>query len=155
MLALALVPLMLGCSVMRALDFGGDPGKAFEFRLGWEHGIEIPAGKPGTTNPDGTYVPETPEVAAILGFPDVHAGMNVIIQSKPRISPTIGIEVCEFKVPYLRWFNVQVQGGTDLVDIYVGKKLLSVFEISVGLWAGWDFAEDRTAFGIGGTLIKF
>lgn len=155
MLVLALVPFVLGCAVMRALDFGGDPGKQWEFRFGFEHGIETTEGKPGTTNPDGTYVPETPEVDAILSFPDVHAGLNVVIQSKPRISPTVGIELCEFKVPYLRWFNVQVQGGTDLADIYIGKRLVSVFEITVGPWVGWDFAEDRLAFGAGGTLIKF
>jgi hypothetical protein len=154
-LVLALVPFMFGCSVMRALDFGGDDKKPFEFRFGWEHGIEIPAGKPGTTNPDGTYVPETPEVAAILGFPDVHAGMNVVIQSKPRISPTVGIEVCEFKVPCLRWVSVQVQGGTDLADIYIGKRLVSVFEITVGPWIGWDFSENEVCWGVGATLIKF
>lgn len=155
MLVLAFVPFMFGCSLMRALDFGGDPGKPFEFRAGWDHGIELASGTPGKTDPNGVYVPETPEVNSILGFPDVHAGMNVLIRKNPRISPTVGIEACEFKVPYLRWFNVQVQGGSDLVDFYVGKRLVSIYEITAGPWVGWDFTDHQICVGAGATIIKF
>lgn len=155
MLVLALVPFVLGCSVMRALDFGGDPGKPFEFRFGWQHGIENASGIPGTTNPAGTYVPETPEVDAILGFPNVYAGMNVVIRPDARLTPTIGVEACSFKVPYLRWFSVQAQGGANLADIYVGKRLVSILEISVGPWIGWDFDNRKVAYGVGGAIIKF
>jgi hypothetical protein len=155
MLVLALVPFMFGCSVMRALDFGGDPGKQWEFKFGWDHGIKIPQGKPGTANDGGEYIPETPEVEAILGFPNVYAGMNVVIQPEARFCPTVGIETCSFKVPYLRWFSVQAQGGTNLVDFYVGKRLVSIFEISVGPWVGWDFDNREVAYGLGATIIKF
>lgn len=154
-LLLALIPFLPACAVMKILDFGGDDSKAFEFRFGWEHGIEQSTAPPGQTDECGVYHPETPEVDALLSFPDIHAGLNVLISSKPRITPTVGLELMEFKVPYLRWFNVQIQGGTDLVDIYVGKKLLSVYEVTVGPWYGYDFAENTRVYGIGGTLIRF
>jgi len=147
--------LLAGCSVMRALDFGGDPKKAWEFRFGWEKGIETSQAKPGKTDDQGVYQPETPEVDAILGFPDIHAGLMVVVQPKGRITPTVHVEACEFKVPFLRWFSVQVGAGAQLVDAYVGKRLVSVFEVTVGPWVGWDFEEDAYAWGVGGTLIRF
>jgi len=155
MLLLALVPFLPACSVLRVLDFGGDDKKSFEFRFGWEHGIEQSTAPPRQTDECGVYHPETPEVDALLSFPDIHAGLNVLASLKPRITPTVGLELAEFKVPYLRWFNVQIQGGTDLVDIYVGKRLLAVYEVTIGPWYGYDFTENRGTFGIGATLIRF
>jgi hypothetical protein len=37
----------------------------------------------------------------------------------------------------------------------MGKRLVSVFEVTAGAWVGWDFDEDDVAWGVGGTLIKF
>lgn len=144
-----------GCSLLRALDFGGDPGKAFEFRWGWERGIEVGKGKPGTVDGGGVYKPETPEVEAILAFPDIHAGMMGVVRPKGRFTPTVNVEILEFKVPYARWFSLQVGAGNQLAEVYLGKRLVSVFEITVGPWIGWDFEENADAWGIGGTLIRF
>lgn len=147
--------ILSGCSVLRALDFGGDAKKPFEFRFGWEKGIEKSTAKPGQVDPNGVYQPETPEVDAILSFPDVHAGIMAEVQPKGRFTPTVQIEAFEFKVPYVRWFSVQIGAGYQMVDAYVGKRLVSVFEITVGPWVGRDFEEDAWAWGVGGTLIKF
>jgi len=152
---LAAVAILSGCSVLRALDFGGDAQKPFEFRFGWEKGIEKSAAKPGQVDKDGVYQPETPEVEAILGFPDIHAGIMVEVQPKGRVTPTVQIEACEFKLPYVRWFSVQAGAGYQMVNAYVGKRLVSVFEITFGPWVGWDFNEDDWAWGVGGTLISF
>lgn len=150
-LALGLLP---GCSILRALDFGGDPGKAFEFRWGWER-IETSKAKPGGVDDSGVYKPESPEVEAILNFPDIHAGLFAAVQPKARISPTVQLELFEFKVPYARWFSVQIGAGAQLAEVYLGKRLISVFEITVGPWVGWDFDEHDYAWGVGGTLIRF
>ena len=147
--------LISGCAVTRALDFGGSDDKPWDFRWGWEHGIEQSKAKPGEVDEDGVYQPETPEVDAILGFPDVHAGLMVVVQPKSRITPTVQIEALEFKVPYARWFSVQAGAGAQLAEVYMGKRLVSVFEITAGGWVGWDFDEDDVAWGVGGTLIKF
>lgn len=147
--------ILSGCSVLRALDFGGDDKKPFEFRFGWERGIEQSKAKPGQVDANGVYQPETPEVDAILQFPDIHAGVMVEIQPKGRVTPTVQVELCEFKVPYARWFGVQFGAGYQMLDVYVGKRLISVFEITFGPWVGWDFDLDDWAWGAGGTLIKF
>lgn len=154
-LLLAVIPFLPACTVMKFLDFGGDDTKAWEFRMGYDKGIEQSTAPPGQTDEQGVYQPETPEAQALLGFPDIHAGLNVLIASKPRITPTVGLELAEFKVPYLRWFNIQVQGGTDLVDIYIGKRLLAIYEVTAGAWYGHDFTNNRQTVGVGFTLIKF
>lgn len=155
MMGMAAFVLLSGCNVMRALDFGGDPAKAWDFRFGWDKGIEKSKAKPGGIDEHGVYQPETPEVDAILSFPDIHAGMMGVVQPAGRFTPTVQVEILEFKVPYARWFSLQAGAGNQLVDLYLGKRLVSVFEITVGPWIGWDFEEDAKAWGIGGTLIKF
>lgn len=152
---MAAAVLLSGCSILRALDFGGDSKKPFEFRFGWQHGIEQSKAKPGQVDKDGVYQPETPEVDAILGFPDIHAGIMGEVQPKGRFTPTVQVELCEFKVPVLRWFSVQLGAGYQLAEAYIGKRLISVFEVTGGFWIGRDFEEDDWAWGFGGTLIRF
>lgn len=144
-----------GCSLLRALDFGGVDEKPFEFRFGWQRGIEEGKGKPGTVDERGVYKPEDPAVEAILSFPDIHASMVFVVQPESRFSPGVAVELFEVKVPWARWFTFQAGGGNQLAYVYAGKRLVSVFEISVGPWFGRDFEEDAWAWGIAGTIIKF
>lgn len=157
-LALLLAPALLsGCSVLSALDFGGDDKKAWEFRFGWDHGVaQAAAGtKPGAVDENGVYKPETPEAESILGFPNIHAGVAGEIYPKGRITPVVQVTACDVKVPYLRWFSVQVGAGANLAEVYIGKRLVSVYEITAGPWFGRDFDTDRWAYGVAFTLIKF
>lgn len=133
------------------LDFGGDDSKAFEWKWSWR--ADKPAAQPDSERPP-FEVP--PEVEATYAFPDVHAGLNVVLGSEDtRITPTLGIEIAEFKVPGLRWFNIQAQGGAQLLDVYVGKRFTSIFEITAGGWFGYDFEEKDQTWGVGFTLTKF
>jgi hypothetical protein len=149
--------LMGGCSLMKALDFDGDPEKSFEFRFGWDRGIETSKAKPGKTDDHGVYQPETAGADAILRFPGVSAGFAVEIQPDARITPTIGVEAFRFKtpVPYMRWWIVQVGAGAQLADVYVGKLLVPIVDLTVGPWVGWDFETDDVAWGLQGTIFKF
>jgi len=81
--------------------------------------------------------------------------MMAVVQPKGRFTPTVHVELCEFKTPYLRWFSVQAGAGDQLAEVFLGKRLVSVFEITAGPWFGRDFEEDAWAWGVGGTLIKF
>ena len=164
LLVLALSISSSGCSLMKALDFGGDDKVAWEFHWGWEHGIHDSTAKPGGVDEEGRYKPETPEVDAILGFPNIHAGIAGEIQPKARMTPTVQVEAFRFKVPELRWMVVQVGAGHQMVDLYLGKRLVSVYEVSAGPWVGWDFDEShkrgpnffsKLAYGAMFTLIKF
>jgi len=138
------------------LDFGGDDKQSFEFRFFWDRAPAIGAEDP--ENPgfdkDGNKIP-SPEVYATYYMPDICTGLNVVVQPKGRITPVLGVELAEFKLPYLRWFSVQVQGGAQLVDVYVGKRLTSIFEVTIGGWYGWDFEERDWSWGVGGTLLRF
>jgi hypothetical protein len=147
--------LTSGCSLLRALDFGGSDDRPFEFRFGWERGVETGKSKPGTVDDRGVYTPEAPEVEAILQFPDVHAGLMGEIRPEPRMTLTVAVEVFDVKVPWARWWSFHVGAGSQLVYAFFGKRLISVFEIHFGPWVGRDFEEHAWAWGIGGTLIRF
>ena len=153
-----------GCSLTKALDFGGTDEKAFEFHFGWEHGIHDGTAPPGKVDGKGVYTPETPEVDSILGFPNIHAGLAGEIEPKGRMTPTVQVEAFRFKVPELRWWEIQVGAGAQMVDLYLGKRLVSVYEVTAGPWVGWDFDQshkqgpnfmDKLAWGLMFTLIKF
>lgn len=144
-----------GCSFLRALDFGGDPGKPFEFRFGWERGIEHGSGKPGTVDPSGVYTPEDPAAEGVFSFPAIHAGVALEIQPESRMTPTIGFEIFRFKVPWARWWIVQAQAGSQLAELYLGKRLVALVDVTLGPWIGWDFEEDAYSWGAAVTMVKF
>lgn len=163
-LACVFANLAIGCTFFSALDFGGDDKIAWEFHPGWEHGLHDSTAKPGQVDDKGVYKPETPEVEAVLGMPNVHAGLTGEIYPKGHITPTVQVEAFRFKVPELRWWEIQVGAGANMVDLYFGKRLVSVFEITAGPWVGWDFVDShkrgpntlkKLAYGIGFTIIKF
>lgn len=146
---------MTGCSVLSALDFGGDPKSDWEMHFGWEHGIHDSTAKPGQVDDKGVYKPETPEAESILGFPNIHAGMAWQIRPVGRVTPTVAVEACRVKVPYLRWWELQLGAGNQLVEASFTKRLVSVFEVTAGPWLGWDFDRQALAWGLCFTLIKF
>lgn len=142
-----------GCSI---LDLGEKDDEPWEFRLGWDKGIKI--GEEDPDNPgfdrDGNKI-VSGEVLATYTLPDVHTGIAWVNGEDPRITPTVNVELCEFKVPYLRWFSVQVGAGSQEAHIYLGKRLTSIFEVTVGPMLVRRFDEDDWVWGIQGTLIKF
>lgn len=163
---LALAPCLGGCSVLSALDFGGNDKKAFEFKWGWEHDIHeaAPGTKPGGVDENGVYKPETPEADAVLGFPNIHAGIAGEISPKGRMTPTMAVEICRAKFPLVRWWELEAGAGANIAEVSLTKRLVSVYEVTAGPWAGWDFEEsrkrgpnflDKMAWGVTATLIRF
>lgn len=155
---LALGALLLsGCSVFSALDYDGNPKKSFEFRFGWDRGIETSKAKPGQVDEDGVYQPETSGVDAVLRFPGISAGLAGEIRPDPRMTPTVNVEIFRVKtpVPYLRWWVVEAGGGAQLAEIHVGKLVVPVVDVTFGPWAGWDFDRHGWAWGLQGTIFKF
>lgn len=140
---------------MNAVGFGGDDKKPWEFRFGWDHGITKSEAAPGGVDRNGIYQPETVEVDSELGFPDVNAGLAGEVYPKAKITPTVQFTTCEFKVPYARWFDVQIGAGANLVDVYLGKRLVTLPKITVGPWFGRDLDVHKWSGGIQFTLIKF
>lgn len=149
--------LLGGCSIMRALDYDGNPKKSFEIRAGWDHGIETSKAKPGEVDKDGVYQPETEGVDAILSFPGISTGLAWEARPDSRVTPTVGMEIFRVKtpIPYARWWVFQVGGGAQLAEVYAGKLLVPVVDVTVGPWVGWDFNERKWAVGAQITIFKF
>lgn len=152
-ISLLVIPFTASCAV---LDFGGDEKVPFEFRSFLTDGPRV--GEEDPENPgfdkDGNKIPPQ-EVLATYQFPDIHAGLHAVMGKGPRITPTVSVELFEVKIPYARWFSVQASAGDQLVDVYLGKRLTSIFEVTVGPFYGWDFEERDWTWGVGGTIIKF
>lgn len=152
---LLLSPLLSACASF-PLDFGGDDSKDFEVRFFWNQGPQI--GEEDPENPgfdkDGNLIPD-PEVLAVYAFPDVHAGYAWLSGDDPKLTPTINVEIMEFKVPFFRWFVVAPGAGSNEAHLYVGKRLTSIYEITFGVLLGRRFDEDDWVWGIQGTLLKF
>ena len=149
----AILSLLPSCSL---LDFGGDDEKQWEFQFFWDQGPQI--GEEDEDNPgfdkDGNKIPP-PEVLATYLFPDVSAGYAWLDGDDPKITGTLNIEIAEFKVPYLRWFSIQAGAGSNEAHIYVGKRLTSIVEVTIGPMLARRFDEDDWVLGIQATLIKF
>jgi hypothetical protein len=156
-LMFCLLPFVGGCSFLSALDFGGVEKIPFEFRLGTDHGIHqaAPGTKDGAVDDKGVYKPETPAASALLEFPNVHAGMMVEIRPKAHLTPVVQLEACSAKAPYVGWWEIQVGAGANVAEVYLGKKLLSVWEITVGPCFLRDIDQHKFGFGGIGTVIKF
>jgi hypothetical protein len=149
--------LLGGCSFMRALDYDGNPKKSFEFRFGWDHGIEVSKAKPGEVDKEGVYQPETSGVDAVLSFPGISTGIAWEARPDSRITATVGIELFRVKtpIPYARWWVFEAGGGAQLVEIYAGKLLVPIVDVTAGPWVGWDFDERKYAWGLQATIFKF
>lgn len=153
----ALASLALLCS--GCAGFGGPCTKeSWDIRLGWnQSGITV--GMEDPDNPgfdkDGNLIPDNPEILATYQFPDVTAGYGVLVQPSSRTTPTLGLELAEFKTPYLRWFSVQAMVGDDLAALYLGKRFTSIYEITGGLFYGRDQRANVETWGLAFTLLKF
>lgn len=142
--------ILSGC----ALDFGGS-GKSWDFKPGFEH-LKIGPGKPGGFDKDGNYIPEIPEVVTTYSIPDISIGsIGTINGSNSKITPYTGVELFEFRIPYVRWFKTELVVGNQLTGFYLGKRWSSIFEITTGVFFGRDFDSDGWVWGIGADFIKF
>jgi hypothetical protein len=154
----SLVALALLCAGCASMDFGGKSDRAWEFRWGWnQSGVTV--GEEDPDNPgfdrEGNLIPENPEVLATYQFPDTTAGYGILVQPTSRTTPTLGLELAEFRTPYLRWFSVQAVVGDDLVGGYLGKRFTSIYEITGGLFYGRDQRINSETWGVAFTLLKF
>lgn len=142
--------LAAGCSGL-PLDFGGASEKAWEWRWGWS--TYKPSAQPADEVPP-FEVP--PELLATYSWPDLHAGtMYSLNGGAGRLTPYLGVEVAEFKVPHARWFVIEGISGTDLVGGYVGKRWTSVIEVTTGVGLVYDVEEKTWAPVVGVDLIRF
>ena len=140
------------------------------FRPGWVHenSFTVVDGSPmpGTFDDDGNYIPENPDSEWTYKIPDISAGFIFDIESSldqdklervEFISPAIQIELFEFDthIPYINTLKLDLGVAYQRAYLYVGKLWTNVFEISTGVFGGWNFADSEPTYGIAFTVIKF
>lgn len=154
---MCMIPFLVGCQFLSVLDFGGVESEPFEVRAGWDHRIHQakPGTKPGEVDKDGVYKPEVKEAEALLAFPNVHSGILLEVRPESRITPVVQLELLSAKAPYVGWWEIQVGAGANVAQVYLGKRLLSVLEITVGPCFLRDIDEHAWGWGGIATIIRF
>lgn len=127
-------------------------------------GLDGPSG--GHFDDDGNWIPDNKEIAATYKIPDISAGFIFDLSPIGRQEkkwwdgmalPSIQIELMEFdsNVPYLNKVKFDFGVGYKRVYIYAGKLWTNIFEISTGVFVGWDWDSNDISYGLGATIIKF
>ena len=142
------------------------------FRPGWVSDeswvIEANEGEnlPGHFDDEGNYIPDNADVEMTYKIPDISAGFLFDIEPFNRADsekfsemalPAIQIEVVEFDshIPYLGTIKIDAGVSYKRTYLYVGKLWTSVFEISTGIFGGWNYDTGRPTYGLSFTIIKF
>lgn len=140
------------------------------FRPGWVHenSFTVVDGEamPGTFDEYGNYIPENPDIEWTYKIPDISAGFIVDIESSldqdklenvEFLSPSLQIELFEFDshIPYINTLKLDFGVAYQRAYLYVGKLWTSVFEISTGVFGGWNFADNEPTYGVAISVIKF
>ena len=140
------------------------------FRPGWVHenSFTVVDGEamPGTFDEYGNYIPENPDIEWTYKIPDISAGFIVDIESSlvqdklenvEFLTPSLQIELFEFDshIPYINTLKLDFGVAYQRAYLYVGKLWTSVFEISTGVFGGWNFADNEPTYGVAISVIKF
>ena len=111
----------------------------------------------GHFDEEGNWIPDDATIGWTYQIPDISAGFVFDVHSLDA-TPSLQIEIVEFDIPGLRWFRTwKFDAGVAYQRVYgyVGPRLTSIFEISVGGWVGWNWEDNALAYGVGFTIIKF
>ena len=112
----------------------------------------ILASTPGYDS-DGNLLVST-EIENTYRFPDIHAGVTYDVEFG-RVRPVLEVELLEFKAPYVRWNQVGILVGEDLIGAHLSHRWTSIYEVSTGVWVGYDTNEHDTTFGFAAFIMKF
>lgn len=120
---------------------------------------DIPLDGPtnGHFDEEGNWIPDDPTIAWTYAIPDISAGFIFDAHSLDA-TPSLQIELLEFDIPglsYLRTWKLDAGVGYQRAYGYLGPRITSIFEISVGGWVGWNWEDNEIAYGVGFTIIKF
>jgi len=133
------------------------------FRPGWidENSWATPSKDNETENLGGhfegdVWVPDNPDIEWTYKIPDISSGFVFDINSLDA-TPSLQVELFEFDshIPYVGTLKIDAGVAYQRGFLYLGKLWTSIFEISTGIWGGWNWEDNQPAFGVGVTIIKF
>lgn len=103
------------------------------------------------------WVPDDPKIEWTYRIPDVSAGF--IFDAKVLdVTPSIQVELVEFDLPFpwpIGTWKLDTGVAYNRTYGYVGPLLTSIFEISIGGVAGYNWDNGNFFYGVGFTIIKF
>ena len=111
----------------------------------------------GHFDDEGNWVPDDATITWTYCIPDISAGFLFDINSSD-LTPGLQIELLEFDLPitkYLRTWKLDGGAAYQRAYIYLGPRITSIFEISVGGFIGWNFDDNQASYGVAATIIKF
>lgn len=111
----------------------------------------------GHFNKDGRWVPDDKTIEWTYKIPDISAGF-IFDAHTVELTPSIQIEILEFHIPQLPRFNTwKFDFGVahQRAYFYLGPRITSIFETSIGVFGGWNFKEKNVTFGVGFSIIRF
>lgn len=117
-------------------------------------GVEGPTG--GHFDEDGNWIPDNPDIPMTYKIPDIGAGFIFDVKSLD-LTPSIQVEILEIDthIPYVNTLKLDLGVGYQRAFAYVGKLWTSIFEISTGLFVGWNWDDNDVSYGVGATIIRF
>lgn len=120
---------------------------------------------PGVDGPVGghfegdEWVPNKPEIAVTYKMPDLGASFIVDFADikDVKVMPALHVELFEIDshIPYLGVVKLDAGVSYMRTFLYVGKLWTNIFEISTGIYGGWNFENKEPSFGIAATIIRF
>lgn len=150
---LLILSLLSGCAQFR-------PGFIRDDSWGVDNEItedDFDGPRNGHFDEDGNWIPDDPTIEWTYTIPDISAGFIFDAHSL-HATPSLQIELLEFDIPGLKYFRtwkLDAGVGYQRAYGYLGPRLTSIFEISVGGWVGWNWEDNDIAYGVGFTIIKF
>jgi hypothetical protein len=117
-------------------------------------GVDGPTG--GHFDDEGNWVPDNPDIPMTYKIPDIGAGFIFDVNSLD-VSPSLQVELLEIDthIPYVRTLKLDAGVAYQRGYLYVGKLWTSIFEISTGVFAGWNWEDNQMSYGVGATIIRF
>lgn len=157
--ALFLLLVMTGCAQFRPSWLDENSFGAGDTETGMNGDItgnDFDGPLNGHFNEDGLWVPDDPKIERTYKLPDIGAGF-VFDANSLSVSPSLQVELVEFDtpIPFLETIKVDAGVAYQQTYLYVGPLLTDLFEISAGIYGGWNWEESEPAFGVGFTLLRF
>lgn len=156
LLALILSNFLSGCAEFRPGFIGDESWRVESDELTiTDEDFDGPLG--GHFDSEGNWVPDDATIVWTYCIPDLSAGFLFDINSLD-VTPSLQIELLEFDIPfgkYLRTWKLDTGVAYQRLFVYLGPRITSIFEISVGGFIGWNFEDRELSYGVGFTIIKF